>query len=117
MPITEMQRTSLANQLIETIGEESTDTLMQSLIFEGRDQLATKADILATKADIKATKADIAEVKAELKTDIAGLQTQMAELRADLFEQFFKLTRYLTFLIVGSMATTWATMIPLILAT
>ncbi len=65
MPVTEIERRELVNRLVATIGEESTETLMQCLLTEGRDQLATKDDLkaFATKDDLKAfaTKDDLKE--------------------------------------------------------
>ena len=73
MPVTEIKRRELVNRLVATIGEESTETLMQCLLTEGRDQLATKDDlkealkVYATKDDLKealkayATKEDLKE--------------------------------------------------------
>ena len=56
MPVTEIERRELVNRLVATLGEESTETLMQCLLTEGRDQLATKDDLkaFATKDDLKA---------------------------------------------------------------
>ncbi len=63
MPVTEIERRELVNRLVATIGEEPTETLMQCLLTEGRDQLATKDDLkaFATKDDLKAfaTKDDL----------------------------------------------------------
>ena len=69
MPVTEIERRELVNRLVATIGEESTETLMQCLLTDGRDQLATKDDLknFATKDDLRealkayATKDDLKE--------------------------------------------------------
>ena len=45
MVVTEAERAGLVQALIATIGEEPAQTLMNSILPEGRDQLATKADI------------------------------------------------------------------------
>lgn len=45
MAVTEAERAGLVQALITTIGEEPAQTLMNSILPEGRDQLATKADI------------------------------------------------------------------------
>ena len=55
MPVTEIERRELVNRLVATIGEESAETLMQCLLTDGRDQVATKDDLKAypTKDDLK----------------------------------------------------------------
>ena len=63
MPVTEVERRELANRLVGMIGEESAETLMQCLLTDGLDHLATKEDLkaFATKEDLKAfaTKEDL----------------------------------------------------------
>ena len=45
MAVTEAERAGLIQALVTTIGEEPAQTLMNCILPEGRDQLATKADI------------------------------------------------------------------------
>ena len=45
MAVTEAERAGLVQALVTTIGEEPAHTLMNCILPEGRDQLATKADI------------------------------------------------------------------------
>jgi len=89
MPVTEIQRTDLINRLVEVLGEERTETLMQCILPEGRDQLATKDDLKTLETTLRS----------EIRTEIA------------------KQTRYFTFMLIGFMMTIWATMIPIALAT
>ena len=94
MPVTEIERTELVNQLVAAIGKAPTETLMQCVLPEGRDQLATKHDLaeavsgLATKEELAeavsglATKEDLAEAvsglatKEELAEAVSGLATK-----------------------------------------
>ncbi len=53
MAVTEIERTELANRLVAVIGKEATETLMNCIIPEGRDQLATKDDLKVLSAELK----------------------------------------------------------------
>ena len=45
MAVTEVERHSLVQGLIDTLGEERTEILMKCILPEGWDQLATKQDV------------------------------------------------------------------------
>ena len=111
MPVTEIQRTDLINRLVEVLGEERTETLMQCILPEGRDQLATKDDLKALEIKVRG---EFAEFKAEIRAEFAEFK---AEIRTELRTEIAKLTRHFAFMLVGFMITIWATMIPLTLAT
>ncbi|WP_420617757.1 hypothetical protein [Candidatus Poriferisocius sp.] len=53
MAVTEIERTELANRLVLAIGKEATETLMNCIIPEGRDQLATKDDLRVLSAEMR----------------------------------------------------------------
>ena len=89
MPVTEIQLVDLINRLVEVLGEERTETIMQCLILEGRDQLATKDD----------------------------LKVLEASLRGELASSLAKQNRQHVFMFVSFIVTNWATMVPLALAT
>jgi len=107
MPVTEIQRNDLINRLVEVLGKERTETMMQCLIPEGRDQLATKDDVKALETTLRA---EFGEHRAETK---AGF----AELRAYIDSSLAKYNRQHVFMLVGFAVTNWATMVPLALAT
>jgi len=96
MPVTEIQRTDLINRLVEVLGEERTETLMQCILPEGRDQLATKDDLKTLETTLRS----------EFRDEFTKLRVEIA-----------KQTRYFTFMLIGFMMTIWATMIPIALAT
>ena len=83
MAVTELERTELANRLVQAIGTEATETLMQCIIPEGRDQLATKDDLRVLGA----------ELRAEFRTELA------------------KQTRIYLTTMVAFMLTTWGAFI------
>ncbi|MDE0215351.1 MAG: hypothetical protein OXN79_02095 [bacterium] len=83
MAVTELERTELANRLVQAIGMEATETLMQCIIPEGRDQLATKDD----------------------------LRVLGAELRAYVDSSLAKQTRLIMTTMVGFMLTIWITLL------
>lgn len=107
MPVTEVQRTELVNGLVEVLGEERTETLMQCILLEGRDQLATKDDLKALEITLRG---EFAEFKSEIRTEIA-------EFKSEIRTEIAKLTRNFAYMLVGFMITMWATMIPIALAT
>lgn len=134
MPVTEIERRELVNRLVATIGEESTETLMQCLLPEGRDQLATKEDLkeLATKDDLKAfaTKEDLKayatkddlkayatkdDLKEALKVLEATLRTEfkaeIAMLRGHIDLTLGKQLRIHVAMLMGVLLTLWGTLI------
>jgi len=62
MAVTEAERAGLVRALVTTIGEDPAQTLMNCILPEGRDQLATKADVERHEAT---TAAGFALVEAE----------------------------------------------------
>ena len=83
MAVTELERTELANRLVQAIGTEATETLMQCIVPEGRDQLATKDDLRVLGAELR-----------------AGFRTELA-----------KQTRLIMTTMVAFMLTTWGALI------
>ncbi|MCY3910685.1 MAG: hypothetical protein OXF99_04175 [bacterium] len=90
MPVSEIERMELVGRLSETIGKEAAETLMACTLPEGRDQLATKADLGVLRSDIEILKAGqealATEIRARqeaLATEIrAGLEALATEFRA-----------------------------------
>ena len=87
--VSEIERTELVNQLVATIGEGPAETLMNCVLPDGRDQLATKEDLtkFATKDDLAkfATKEDLTKfatkedlTKFATKEDLKALEAKMA---------------------------------------
>jgi len=81
MAVDEKARRQLRTRLLDTIGPEATDTLMEELGALGRDQLATRHDVQLGFAKVER---DMTELRSDLKTDMAELRTDMAELRTEL---------------------------------
>ena len=90
MTVTELERTELANRLVSAIGREATETLMNCIIPEGRDQLATKGDLKVLESTFRG---EFAEFKGEINVALAK-QARV----------------YLTTL-AGFMVTTWGALI------
>ncbi|MCY3860748.1 MAG: hypothetical protein OXG67_02115 [bacterium] len=87
MPVSEIERMELVGRLSETIGKEAAETLMACTLPEGRDQLATKADIEVLRADQLAMKADIEVLRADqlaMKADIEVLRADQLATKADI---------------------------------
>lgn len=90
MAVTEIERTELANRLVLAIGKEATETLMNCIIPEGRDQLATKDDLRVLSAELRG---------------------EMAELRGDVDSALARQTRLIMTTMVGFMLTIWITLL------
>ncbi|MCY3576926.1 MAG: hypothetical protein OXH53_06395 [bacterium] len=125
MPVTEIERRELVNRLVATIGEESTETLMQCLLTDGRDQLATKDDLksLATKDDLKAyaTKDDLKALENTLRAEMATKddlnnlrlenKAEFASLRSYIDSTMGKQMRIYVAMLVGVLLTIWGSMV------
>ena len=130
MPVSEIQRTELVNRLVNAIGEESTETLMQCILPDGRDQLATKEDLKAVEAGLRMESADVrgafaklraefAELKgefAELKGEFAELRAEFAELRAYIDSSLAKQTRLNVMMFASFLVANWGVMLPFLIA-
>ena len=125
MPVTEIQRTELINRLVEVLGEERAETLMQCILPEGRGQLATKDDLKALETTLRS---EFKDEFAKIWVEFAGLRTELAEHKAETKAGFAEMRGYIdsslakynrhhTFMLVGFVVTNWATMVPLALAT
>ncbi|MCY4135614.1 MAG: hypothetical protein OXG30_11990 [bacterium] len=138
--VSEIERTELVNQLVATIGEGPAETLMNCVLPDGRDQLATKEDFakFATKEDLTkfATKEDFAKfatkedlTKFATKEDFAKFATKedltkfatkddleifgaklRAELRAEFRAEMAKQTRLYLTIMTAFMVPIWAAM-------
>ncbi len=86
MPVSEIERMELVGRLSESIGKEAAETLMACVLPDGRDQLATKADLALLRADLAEFRADLAVLRADLEaqgTELrAAIEAQGTELRA-----------------------------------
>ena len=89
-PISEKVRWALMRRLIEVLGEEEAETLMESLPPVVWRQIATKDDLAALeerlKADMNGQFALLRGEFAELKGDFAELKGEFAELRGEFAE-------------------------------
>ena len=115
--VSEIERTELVNQLVATIGEGPAETLMNCVLPDGRDQLATKEDLtkFATKEDLTkfATKEDLTKfaTKDDLEIFGAKLAAELgAELRAEFRAEMAKQTRHLLTIMTAFMVPIWAAM-------
>ena len=120
MSVSEGERVELVSRLADVIGEEATETLMRYVLPDGRDQLATKADLkgleMATKADLGVLRADLKVLEAETKAEFARLRAEMetgfATIRAEFRSEFAKQTRRHYGSMVIFIASVWGVLIP-----
>ncbi len=86
MAATQSQRAALYVSLVDSMGEEAADTLMDQLPPTGWDQMATKDDLAGVEQRLQASlavalaeiNAKFAETRAEFVESHAALQTAMA---------------------------------------
>ncbi|MCY3860385.1 MAG: hypothetical protein OXG67_00250 [bacterium] len=120
--VSEIERTELVNQLVATIGEGPAETLMNCVLPDGRDQLATKEDFakFATKEDLTkfatkedfakfATKEDLTKFATKDDLEIFGAKLR-AELRAEFRAEMAKQTRLYLTIMTAFMVPIWAAM-------
>lgn len=131
MSVSEVERVELVSRLADAIGEEATETLMKCVLPDGRDQLATKADVKVFEAETKVEFAsmraemetEFAEVRAEMETGFAKvraefatiraeMETGFAEVRAEFRSEFAKQTRRHYGSMVIFIASVWGVLIP-----
>ena len=112
MPVTEIERRELVDRLVATIGEESTETLMQCLLTDGRDQLATKDDLknFATKDDLREA-LKVMATKDDLNTLRLENQAEFASLRSYIDSTIGKQMRIYVAMLVGVLLTIWGSMV------
>ncbi|MDE0116817.1 MAG: hypothetical protein OXT07_09375 [bacterium] len=79
MPASEQKRLALRNRLIEVLGEEEAEVLMESLPPFDWHRLATKDDIFVLKDDVEALKKDVEA----LKGDVGALKKDVEALKGD----------------------------------
>ena len=80
MPVSEIERMELVGRLSETIGKEAAETLMACTLPEGRDQLATKADIEVLKAGLEALASEFRAANVELRSFVEMKLARQARL-------------------------------------
>ena len=97
MAVTEIERTELANRLVSVIGKEATETLMNCIIPEGRDQLATKEDLRV--------------LSAELRGELAEMRGELAGQRGFMDSALARQSRLYMTTMVGFMLTIWITLL------
>ncbi|MCY3635130.1 MAG: hypothetical protein OXH23_05945 [bacterium] len=101
MAVTELERTELANRLVQAIGTEATETLMNCIIPEGRGQLATKDDLKVLESSLRS---DFADFKGDMRSEFA-------DFKGDIRMALAKQTRMYLTTLAGFMLTTWGALI------
>ena len=96
MAATQSQRATLYANLVESMGEEAADTLMDQLPPSGWDQMATKEDLAGVELRLQAAfTAAVAEINAkfaETNTKFAETNTKFAETNAKFAETNARIT-------------------------
>ena len=112
MAVTEAERTELANRLVSAIGKEATETLMQCIIPEGRDQLATKDDLKVLESTLRG---EFAEFRGEMRSEFAEfrgeIRSEFADHKGEIKLALAKQTRMYLTTLAGFMLTTWGALI------
>ena len=96
MAATQSQRATLYANLVESMGEEAADTLMDQLPPSGWDQMATKEDLAGVELRLQAAftaavaeiNAKFAETNAKFAETNARITETNAELRVEMHEGF-----------------------------
>ena len=83
MAATQAQRAALYTSLVESMGEEAADTLMDQLPPSGWDQMATKEDLAGVELRLRAV---LAAAVAEINTKFAETNGKLVETNARITE-------------------------------
>lgn len=85
MSVTERDRRLVFDRLVEAIGPEAANSLMELLPFQPTTELVTRSDMAASSSLLRG---EMAELRGDLQSQMAELRTElrgeMAELRSDL---------------------------------
>ena len=104
MPASEEKRLALRNRMIEVLGEEEAEVLMESLPPFDWHQLATKDDIKGTHKAIDALGENL---RTEMDAEFKMLRAEKKEYRGEMALQFAKQTRTMVFTMLGLSLPTW----------
>ena len=129
MPASEQKRLALRNRLIEVLGREEAEVLMESLPPFDWHQLATKNDVFALKGDIEANRtaieanrtaieaseqrlrtemhAGFANIRSETASEFKALRAENKEFRGEISLQLARQTRTMVFTMLGLAMPTW----------
>ena len=86
MAVTEVERHNLVQGLIDAIGEERTATLMECILPEGSDHLATKQDVELAETRLRGDFGELRGEFGELRGDFGELRGEFGELRGEFGE-------------------------------
>ena len=111
MPASEKKRLALLNRLIEVLGREEAEVLMDSLPPVDWHQLATKDDVFALKEDFAALKEDVVALEQRLRTEMHAefkmLRAENKEFQGAITLQLANQTRTMVFTMLGLAMPTW----------
>ncbi|MYH78601.1 MAG: hypothetical protein F4134_12885 [Acidimicrobiaceae bacterium] len=127
MAVTEVERHSLVQGLIDTLGEERTEILMKCILPEGWDQLATKQDVELAGERLRAEfgekfgelrgefnekfgelHGEFGEKFGELRGEFGELRGEVKELKGYIDSALAKQTRIYLLAMVGFVIMVWA---------
>lgn len=115
MPASEKKRLALLNRLIDVLGKEEAEALMDSLSPVDWHQLATKDDFFALKSDIEASEqrlrtemhAGFANIRTETAAEFKMLRAENKEFQGAITLQLARQTRTMVFTMLGLAMPTW----------
>ena len=105
MAVTEVERQNLVRGLIDTLGEERTETLMKCILPQGWDQLATKHDVELAEARLRS---EFGEKFGELRGEFGELRGEVKEVKGYIDSALARQTRIYLLAMFGFMIMVWA---------
>ena len=108
MAASEQQRLMLRNHLVEILGEEEAEVLMDSLPPVHWRDLATKDDIRASEDRLRT---EMNGKFAQVEGEFAMLRAENKEFRGEMALQFAKQTRTMVFTMLAFAVPTWGSIL------
>ena len=123
MPVTELERSAMVEALKTVFGPKITETIMDCILPDGSDQLATKEDLKLLELSIANNYAELkrhvdtnyAELKSHVDNSVGELHTDCAELRSE-FTKWTRLILVILAMHFGLFATLFGVLINIALS-
>lgn len=114
MIVSEAARREMHSRLVDVLGRDVADLLMEHLPPSGWGDVATKQDLELLRVELRGEIAELRGEFRELRGEFTGLRGEFTGLRGDLRSEFAAQTRTLVFSVAGMCLATVGTVAALV---